>query len=114
MKNSTKESVSRILLLVFWAMHLISFTFMSIVGTMVSFYACLGFLLVLILLIGVGKHRKYVCIGMSVILLIIIGDHIGGRKLQQHRIQSYLEQIQELEKKLDKHENPKDENSIRP
>ena len=106
MENKTKKSISRIMLMIFVAMMIISSTILVGPGGHVVFFAVLGFLLILILLIGVEKHRKYVCIGMAVILLIIIGDHIAGQKLHQYRIQSYYDQIEELETKAE-YENEK-------
>ncbi|MHC5172961.1 MAG: hypothetical protein ACYSPJ_04280 [Planctomycetota bacterium] len=104
MKSELEESISRILLIIFVVMMLISSTFLVPAGGLVVLYACWGFLLIIALFLGVEKHRKYVCIGLVIVLVLIMVDHIAGQKLNQTRRSLYHIKMAELEKKLEKYE----------
>ena len=104
MKRELKESISRIILIVFSAMFLISLTFMSMPGNWVVLWACFGFMPIISLILGIDKHRKYACVGLAIVFVFIIQDHIAGQKMNQTRRSVYHMEIEELEKKLEKYE----------
>ncbi len=62
MKNETKESISRISLIVFCIIFPITLTFSR------SIWAFFGFLPVLTFILGVEKHRKIACVALIVFL----------------------------------------------
>ena len=84
MKNKVKESVSRVLLIVFFIMLLLSFFLMCRAGDWVLIYAFLGILPVISLLLGVEKHRKIACVGIIIILSLMAADHIAAQNFQRH------------------------------
>ncbi|MBL7214440.1 MAG: hypothetical protein ISS71_02045 [Phycisphaerae bacterium] len=106
MKSETKESISRIsLIIIFSAMLIYPLLYMVGVGGVVVIYAFLGVSLTLVLILGVVKHRKFICIGLIVVLLLVMIDHIAYQKLNRDRILSYSREIEELEIKLDRYES---------
>ena len=108
MKNKVKESVSRVLLIVFFIIVLLSLTITAGPGIMVSIWAFFGFFPVISLLLGVEKHRKIACVGLVFIFLFIIFDHAAGQKSRRHsdvfQNRLYREKISELERKLGEYE----------
>ena len=105
MKSGIKESMSRILLIVFTVMLLISLTFLCAAGGRVILWGCFGFLPMLVLMLGVEKHRKYACAGFVVILLLMMADHIAGQKRNDIQMGSCFKKVGELGKKLDQYES---------
>jgi hypothetical protein len=104
MKRELKESVSRILLIVFGLIFLISLTFMSMPGNWVVLWGCFGFMPTLSLIFGIDKHRKYAIIELVILLVFIMGDHIAGQKLNERRLSSCHREMTELKGKLEKYE----------
>ena len=71
---------------------------------MIIFYALLGFLPIITLLLGILKHRIYVCMGLFLILILIMVNYNAVQKLYENRISFYFKQIEELKQKLEKYE----------
>jgi len=105
MQTKIKESLSRILLIVFFAMVLISATFPAAAGTLVVLYAFMGLLPIITVLLGIPKHRIYISIGMLLILILMAVHHTASQKRYENNMTASFKEIEELKQQLAEHQN---------
>ncbi len=101
MNNTDKESLSRVLLITFIVMFLISHFIATDIEHFVLIYACFGFIPIIVLFLGVEKHRKFACIEMILTLLLILVVHHTDQKLRQKQIFELRSKIIEQRNQLE-------------
>jgi len=71
MKSMSRESISRILLIVYYFLLVLSLWIPSTARGMAVLYVIIAFLLLPVMMLRVEKHQKYVWIGFGIVLLLI-------------------------------------------